>query len=280
MQPFLDIPGDVQEEFVEGAKQAKKGLEDTDKKIAAHEMPGIGESFETFGGALREIFSPITGTAKALVGDPIRKAMPKGAAGEFTAKVGEDVATLAGPGALSKTLQMASKMLPSYDASVQKLMDSGVRLTPGQIWQGFAKTFKRGEDALSRSVPVVGDVMAHGQYKALEDFNRAIYNKALERVGQKLPDNVPMGPQAVAMTDRALGQMYDQILPHLTLRVDQQLATDLATISARRSDLQGNRIRTVVSIAHVWQGARPGAARVCPSGRTIAGQASRCPGAF
>jgi hypothetical protein len=226
-----DIPGDIAHDFLSGAKTIKDQTAKNKEKIQAGGEESFSDRLPFLAGAMQEAFSPITGTARAIVGDPIRKAAPKGAAGEFAANVGEDVATLLGPAAISKSLATAGKMLPSYSKAVQRLLDEGVTLTPGQIAHRWAHGIVKGAEDATRSTPIVGNFIASAQKKSFEDFNRVVLNKALAPIGEKLPRGVEMGPQAIAHVEEAIGRKYDTLLPKLTLRLDNQYVTDLTDIT-------------------------------------------------
>lgn len=229
LKPLKAVPGAIADEFSAGKKQFDEGLSSDMAKLKAGKEPGWQAGGTLLGGMMQELFSPITGAAKAIVGDPIRANVP-GEIGEAAAKTGEIGASMVGPSAISKSLGMVSKVLPGYTDAVQKLMDAGVKLTPGQIWQGMSK---RAEDAL-RSFPGLGDVIAGGQYRALEDFNRAVLNKALEPLGSTLPKDIEIGPKAIAATEKIIGEKYDALLPKLTFNAaDPSLAKDIADITKR-----------------------------------------------
>jgi len=114
-------------------------------------------------------------------------------------------------------LQQVSKMLaPSVAPAVQKLLDAGVGLTPGQILGG---AYKRVEDAAT-SIPIFGDIIKNAQARGMSDFRRAAINQTLEPIGQKLPDGMGTGYEAVDYAHKALGEAYEGLLPSLTVKTD------------------------------------------------------------
>jgi len=228
-KPLRDIPRDIASEFRAGAQTIKDATARNIESLKQGKDPGVTARLPVITGALQELFSPITGSAKALVGDPLRSNLPKSAAGEIAARMAEQGASMMGPGAVAKSLSALSKAMPWYGDAVQKLMDAGVKLTPGQIMQGM---FKRAEDSL-RSFPGLGYIIAGGQYRALEDFNRAVLNRALSNIGEKLPKDVEMGPKAIAAADRLIGQRYDKLLPKLTFTGDPTLGKDVTDITTK-----------------------------------------------
>lgn len=109
---------------------------------------------------------------------------------------------------------------------VQKLIQEGVNLTPGQILGGMAK---RLENAAT-SIPLVGDMIKGAQNRSTQTFNRAALNRALAPIGQTLPAGMPMGRDAVDHVYSAISNKYDSLLPNMTGVADPQLATDFNQI--------------------------------------------------
>lgn len=113
---------------------------------------------------------------------------------------------------------------------VQGMADSGVQMTPGQILGGG---FQRTEDKLT-SVPVMGDMIRNAQQRAVQSFNRTTYARALQPIGQALPDNVGPGSDGVAYVRNQIGNVYNSIEPRASFVSDQNFGNDLAGI---RNDL-------------------------------------------
>lgn len=123
-------------------------------------------------------------------------------------------------GALSKIAA------PAVNPMVQKLLDLGVRLTPGQIIGGG---IKGAEDKLS-SVPVLGSFISGAQKRAVTDFNKAVLNNALEPIGVKLPPNLQAGRKAVDHVATQIGDVYDKTLPRMMGSFDNTLQNDLVAL--------------------------------------------------
>lgn len=224
LAPIKNIPAAIGEEFRSGREQVAKGFATAE----AQGRGSLGTDADMISGAMQELFAPISGTAKALVYDPVM-AQPDFPGKKMVATGARDVAELVGPGAVSKSFSALSKVMPGYSDSVKKLMAEGINLTPGQIMQGM---FKRAEDSLS-SVPWLGDIMKNGQYSSLKDFNQAILNRSLKEVGEKLPKDIENGRKSIAYADRAIGKKYDALLPKLTLQPDQQFLTEAGSIQSK-----------------------------------------------
>lgn len=127
----------------------------------------------------------------------------------------------AGGGAAVSALGSAAARMVSPNASTSQqiaaLRAEGVRPTVGQTLGGFAN---RVEEKMT-SLPVVGDAIVHARQGAAADLNRAAFNRALAPIGQQLPQGLT-GREAVQYVDDAISAGYNQLLPNLTARADQQ----------------------------------------------------------
>jgi hypothetical protein len=133
---------------------------------------------------------------------------------------------------------------PKYSTNVQKLLDEGVKLTPGMIGGKYAKYI---ED-LATSVPVTGFAIKDAQRRALESYNRAAVNRTLTPIGAKLPDRVPTGHEAVGFAQDTLDDAYKALLPNLTVAKDTLLLNGANTIKAQVTHLPPDRVRQITTI--------------------------------
>lgn len=106
----------------------------------------------------------------------------------------------------------------------KQLLQSGIRLTPGQMLGGTAKTV---EDKLT-SLPVVGSAILRGQKRALDDFNLATVQKALDPIGAKLGKGVQAGYDAIETGRNAISKAYDNVLGQMRGKVDGTFTNSLA----------------------------------------------------
>lgn len=121
----------------------------------------------------------------------------------------------AGSGAIAGKISnvLASVAAPTLRPFVKKLMDEGVELTPGMMKGGIAK---RLEDQIT-SIPITGDAITAARQRAYVQFNRAAWNRALEPIGEKMPDNIPMGRAAADYVGDRLSAAYKRILPNVNV---------------------------------------------------------------
>lgn len=153
-------------------------------------------------GALSSAMTPVT--------DPQQQA-------NFWTTKAEDAATGAAAGkALSVLGSAASSAIkpatgaiaPIANKAVQKLVDAGVSLTPGQLFGGVSR---RLEEAMS-SKPVLGSTIQKAYQKSIETFNRAVANEALKPVGVSIPAGTAVGEDMIKAGQSALDQAYDAAL--------------------------------------------------------------------
>jgi len=123
------------------------------------------------------------------------------------------------------TKPIASMISPKVAPEVKTLMNEGVTPTTGQILGGG---FQRLEEGLS-SVPLVGDFIKNAQLRAVEDLNKAAFNRALKPIGKELPKDVT-GREAVQFADDALGSAYQKLLPKMTVKADKTFSTELSNL--------------------------------------------------
>lgn len=111
----------------------------------------------------------------------------------------------AGGAALGKALA------PKVNPQAQELLDAGVTPTPGQILGGISKRIEE----KGRSIPLLGDAITAGQARAIQEYNRAQYRKALEPLGtdaRKLADDFPVGNEGIRKVGDTLSGAYESVL--------------------------------------------------------------------
>lgn len=134
--------------------------------------------------------------------------------------------TLSGGAVPAVTGTLSKAFQPIVTKGTDLLKKEGVSLTPGQSMGGLTKWT---EDKLT-SVPFLGDMIKKSQSRGIEDLNRAAYARALKPIGEKLPNDVALGRDAVAYINQKLSDKYDNLLPSLGGQVDNQFSTDISTL--------------------------------------------------
>lgn len=141
---------------------------------------------------------------------------------------------LAGAGGQAAFNTLARVVRPNTSQDVKALLAEGITPTPGQILGGG---FKRLEEGLTSRL-IIGDAIRGGQQRAVEDLNRAAFDRALAPIGQKLPPGM-RGREAVEHVEQSLGDAYNKLLPGLTTTADGQFIQD---IQALRNNVQAGDI--------------------------------------
>ena len=122
---------------------------------------------------------------------------------------------------------------PETSAAAKKLLDEGVKLTPGQILGG---TFKRLEDAAT-GIPFLGDAIKSAQRKGVESFNEAAINRALSPIGERLPKDMKAGREAIEFAADKVSQSYEKLLPTMRGELDGKLISDINGVKALGKNL-------------------------------------------
>jgi len=117
----------------------------------------------------------------------------------------------------------AGKVLnPLVSKAEQTMRDLGVKLTPGQVMGGQAKDI----ESFAASVPLVGSYISDAKERALYSFNKGVINKALAKVGEKLPEDV-IGRDAVQAVNEIVDQKYTDVLSKMSFKLDFPTYTGL-----------------------------------------------------
>lgn len=126
---------------------------------------------------------------------------------------------------MSSAMPVLNKAIsPTLSADVEKLIKSGVNLTPGQIMGGAVRNI---EDKLT-SVPLLGDAINYSRKKGIEEFNKAAYGEVLKPIGGKVP-NVT-GREGIEAVEKQLNNAYDKILPNITFQATPQFNANMANL--------------------------------------------------
>lgn len=138
--------------------------------------------------------------------------------------------------------KVLSQAIAPGDATL--LAKEGIRLTPGQNVGGLVR---RGEEAL-RSVPLLGAAIRHGEDITRGDFNVAVYNRALEPLGEKYSGKA-IGTEGVDNLRQQISAAYDRVLPHVQFRADQNLANDFNNLRQLAGEMPPDQVRQFNNIA-------------------------------
>jgi hypothetical protein len=136
---------------------------------------------------------------------------------------------------MSSAMPVLNKAIsPTLSPDVEKLIKSGVNLTPGQIMGGAVRNI---EDKLT-SVPLLGDAINYSRKKGIEEFNKAAYGEVLKPIGGKVP-NVT-GREGIEAVEKQLNNAYDKILPNITFQATPQFNANMANLRSMVGGLGQN----------------------------------------
>lgn len=120
---------------------------------------------------------------------------------------------------------------PNTRPQVEALLREGVTPTPGQILGGAAQKL----ESKATSIPILGDAIASSQKKGVDEFNRAMYARALRSIDGKVPSEV--GREGVQAVKQQLGRAYDDLLPRMKFAPDEQFTAEIANLRDLASKL-------------------------------------------
>lgn len=115
-------------------------------------------------------------------------------------------------------------------SELQSFIAQGGRPTFGQM---MGKTAAGVEDKLT-SIPGLGDLIKDSQREAVNSFNKIVYNKVLEPIGETYTGD-KVGHDGVRYVGDKLSQAYENLVPNLKLVPDHELMTDLASANNAKS---------------------------------------------
>jgi len=144
-------------------------------------------------------------------------------------------------------------ILPNVSRAASDLMKKGVNLTPGQALGG---RMRMAEEAAA-SIPIIGDFIKKKEAQNLESFGRATMNEAIDVLNQnknkgkikaafsfimgknpkkqvKIPSGVS-GNEAFTIADDAIRAAYDEVIPKLSINVDDKFINGIQKIFRDRS---------------------------------------------
>jgi hypothetical protein len=134
-------------------------------------------------------------------------------------------------GLLTAGMRGLSKVVsPDVSPEVQMLMREGVTPTPGQIMGGKLSKF---EEKLT-SAPILGDAISAARARTNEDFNKAVINRGLSKIGEKVD---AIGREGVSQAADKISQKYEALLPFLKVKIDKPFADEMTGLAQMAQNL-------------------------------------------
>jgi hypothetical protein len=149
--------------------------------------------------------------------------------GAVAGPIGEKVVAGAG--------RVLNPLVSKAEATMREL---GVVPTTGQTLGGGAKTLEE----FAQNLPLVGGFISDARQRVLFNFNKASINKALGKVGEKLPDEV-IGRDAIAYASDQVSKQYDDVLSKMSFDLDFPTTSNILASLGKRTNLSANQRQEV-----------------------------------
>lgn len=138
---------------------------------------------------------------------------------------------------------LAGAIKPAISAAAARLLGKDVGLTPGQVLGGG---FKSTEEKLT-SVPFSGGAVAAAHRRALEGWNRSVFNDVLGLAGERY-SGTATGYDGLAEVEKQLSARYDQLKPLIRFKADAQYNADVKNLRTLVSGLPSDLARAFNSV--------------------------------
>jgi len=176
--------------------------------------PKLGQSVLTKGATQ-------AGVASAL--NPVQADSYKQMLEKHIENLGTDVPLGAISGKVGQTI-----LNPKISEKMQMLKDLGMKdFTPGQLL-GFQNLEKK-----LTSLPLSGWMVQRELQNANQEMNKAIANKALEHIGEKLPKDVKAGSDMMGYLQNKVSSSYDDIAQKINFLPDKNTIPFLNAVANR-----------------------------------------------
>lgn len=121
---------------------------------------------------------------------------------------------------------------PKLQTGAKLLQKEGVPLTPGEAFGGALQTAEQ----RVQSIPLIGDLIGGARRSSLESFNRAVFNRSLNKLDDKIkvPENLST-KEAADFTYGILSRKYDEIYPQVSVNLNKRFTQQLDAIKNKYS---------------------------------------------
>ena len=221
--------------------RSDKYVQDREKRIQAERAAG-GQTGTDWARMAGNVLSPVNYIPLGPVAEagPAAQAAIRGAASGAAEPVTKDDfwtrkgwQTAVGGVAGAAASLPAKLIAPKLGGDAARLAEQGVNLTPGQMAGGIA----RRTEEIAKRFPILGSFIRGSEDRSVESFNKATINQALEPIAQKLPKDIAAGHDAVGYAQRVVSDAYEELLPKVKFKLDQELGDDIAKLRSMASEL-------------------------------------------
>lgn len=138
----------------------------------------------------------------------------------------------------STAARAASPAMSLPGSDVRKMMDIGVRPTPGQASGGMVNRLEQA----ATSIPIVGDFIKSARARSVDQFNIGVINDALAPIGETLSATKP-GRDAILEMGGKISDAYQRAVPAAGGQLDQQAMQELTQLRQMAQFMPADRAR-------------------------------------
>jgi len=182
-------------------------------------------------------------TAQSVAGGAVSGAMqPVTGEGEFIPQKVEQVGVSAVTAPLGeKVVAGAGRVLnPLVSKAEQTMRDLGITPTTGQTLGGQFKSIEE----FAQNLPLIGSSIENARQRVLFDFNKGVINKALDKVKDKLPEDV-IGRDAIKYASEQISNQYDDVLSKMSFDLDFATTSNILSALSQKTNLSPNQRQEV-----------------------------------
>jgi len=182
-------------------------------------------------------------TAQAVAGGAVGGAMqPVTGEGEFAPQKAEQIGVSAVTAPLGeKVVAAAGRVLnPLVSKAEQTMRDLGITPTTGQTLGGQFGTIEE----FAQNLPIIGQSITNARQRVLFDFNKGVINKALDKVNDKLPEDV-IGRDAISYASRQVSDKYDEVLAKMSFDLDFATTSNILSSLSKNTALSADQRQKV-----------------------------------
>jgi hypothetical protein len=182
-------------------------------------------------------------TAQAVAGGAVGGAMqPVTGEGEFLPQKAQQIGVSAVTAPIGeKVVSVAGRVLnPLVSKAEQTMRDLGITPTTGQTLGGQFGTLEE----FAQNLPLIGESISNARQRVLFDFNKGIINKALNKVKDKLPEDV-IGRDAIKYASDQVSDKYDEVLAKMSFDLDFATTSNILSALSKNKSLDANQRQKV-----------------------------------
>lgn len=182
-------------------------------------------------------------TAQAVAGGVASGVMqPVTEEGDFASQKAQQIGVSAVTAPLGeKVVAGAGRVLkPLVSKAEQTMRDLGITPTIGQTLGGQFKSIEE----FAQNLPLIGSSIENARQRVLFDFNKGVINKALDKVKDKLPEDV-IGRDAINYASEQVSNKYDDVLSKMSFDLDFATTSNILSALSKKTNLSQSQRQEV-----------------------------------